>query len=44
MLRKPELYLERNADDRLNWSQEESPVAHAAVKQGSPHDSSKIAR
>ena len=47
MLRKPELYLERNADDRLNWSQEESPVAHAAVKQVAPqqrHETPLIGR
>jgi uncharacterized protein involved in outer membrane biogenesis len=36
LLRNPELYLERNADDRSNWSPEESPVAHAAVKQVVP--------
>jgi AsmA family len=36
VLRNPELYLERNADDQSNWSPEESPVAHAAVKQVVP--------
>ena len=36
MLRKPELYLERNAQDQSNWSPNESPVANAAVKQVQP--------
>ena len=36
MLRKPEVYLERNAQDESNWSPNESPVAHAAVKQVQP--------
>jgi len=36
MLRKPELYLERNDQDESNWSPNESPVANAAVKQVQP--------
>jgi len=36
MLRKPELYLERNDQDGSNWSPNESPVANAAVKQVQP--------
>ena len=36
MLRKPELYLERNAQDESNWSPNESPVANTAVKQVEP--------
>jgi len=28
VLRKPEVYLERNDHDQSNWSQKESPVAH----------------
>jgi AsmA family protein len=36
MLRKPEVYLERGANDQSNWSPEESPVADAAVKQVAP--------
>ena len=36
MLRKPELYLERNAQDESNWSPNESPVANTAVKQIQP--------
>ena len=36
MLRKPELYLERNAQDESNWSPNESPVANTAVKQVQP--------
>jgi uncharacterized protein involved in outer membrane biogenesis len=36
MLRKPELYLERNAQDESNWSPNESPVATTAVKQIQP--------
>jgi uncharacterized protein involved in outer membrane biogenesis len=36
MLRKPELYLERSAQDESNWSPNESPVANAAVKQVQP--------
>ena len=35
-LRKPEVALERNAQDQSNWSASESPVAHAAVKQIQP--------
>jgi AsmA family protein len=31
MLRKPELYLERNAQDESNWSPNESPVATTAA-------------
>jgi hypothetical protein len=31
-LRKPELYLERNAQDDSNWSPNESPVANTAAK------------
>ena len=47
MLRKPELYLERNTHDQSNWSPEESPVAHAAVKQVAPqqrHETPLIGR
>jgi uncharacterized protein involved in outer membrane biogenesis len=47
LLRNPELYLERNAEDRSNWSPEESPVAHAAVKQVVPqqrHETPLIGR
>ena len=47
MLRNPELYLERNAADQSNWSPEESPVAHAAVKQVAPqhrHEAPLIGR
>jgi hypothetical protein len=47
MLRKPELYLERNTHDQSNWSPEESPVAHAAVKQVVPqqrHETPLIGR
>jgi AsmA family protein len=36
MLRKPELYLERNDQDESNWSPNESPVANTAVKQVQP--------
>lgn len=36
MLRKPELFLERNAQDESNWSPNESPVANTAVKQVQP--------
>ena len=36
MLRKPELYLERNDQDESNWSPNESPVANTAVKQIQP--------
>jgi uncharacterized protein involved in outer membrane biogenesis len=36
MLRKPELYLERNAQDESNWSPNESPVANTAAKQVQP--------
>ena len=36
MLRKPELFLERNAQDEFNWSPNESPVANTAVKQVQP--------
>ena len=47
MLRKPEVYLERGANDQSNWSPEESPVAHAAVKQVAPqqrHETPLIGR
>jgi hypothetical protein len=47
MLRNPEVYLERNAHDQSNWSPEESPVAHAAVKQVAPqqrHEAPLIGR
>ena len=47
MLRNPEVYLERNAQDKSNWSPEESPVAHAAVKQVAPqqrHEAPLIGR
>jgi AsmA family protein len=47
MLRNPELYLERNAADKSNWSPEESPAAHAAVKQVAPqqrHETPLIGR
>ena len=47
MLRKPEVYLERGANDQSNWSPEESPVAHAAVKQVVPqqrHETPLIGR
>jgi AsmA family protein len=36
MLRKSELYLERNDQDESNWSPNESPVANTAVKQVQP--------
>jgi uncharacterized protein involved in outer membrane biogenesis len=36
MLRKPEFYLERDAQDQSNWSANESPVADVAVKQVQP--------
>ena len=36
MLRKPELFLERNAQDESDWSPNESPVANPAVKQVQP--------
>jgi AsmA family protein len=35
-LHKPEVALERNAQDQSNWSASESPAAHAAVKQIQP--------
>ena len=47
MLRNPELYLERNAADQSNWSPQENPVAHAAVKQVAPqqrHETPLIGR
>ena len=31
MLRKPELFLERNAQDEFNWSPNESPVANSCL-------------
>ena len=33
IMHKPELSLERNAEDQSNWSPAESPVAATAVKQ-----------
>ena len=36
ILRKPEIYLERNAQDQSNWSPEQSPVASGAVQAVQP--------
>jgi uncharacterized protein involved in outer membrane biogenesis len=47
VLRNPELYVERNAADQSNWSSQESPIAHAAVKQVAPqqrHETPLIGR
>jgi AsmA family protein len=47
ILRKPELYLERNAQDESNWSLKQSPVAGGAVQQLQPehrHETPLIGR
>ena len=36
MLRKPEVYIERNDQDEVNWSPKHSPVASAATQQIEP--------
>ena len=38
ILRKPEVDLEKNAQDESNWSPQESPVANAAVQQVKPNN------
>ncbi len=47
VLRRPEVYLERNQQDQSNWSPAESPVASAAVRQVEPkqrHETPLIGR
>jgi AsmA family protein len=36
ILRKPEVYLEKDQNDESNWSQQQSPVANTAVQQVKP--------